>query len=178
MSFSNSDLVKMFPAALRQDALKLASALPNVALASDTFSVEIGSEIVQIPYRVYHDPAFIHSSHLTPTQNELLACVLTRHHSGFVREEHLARILDSKHEWVPPFVVQLVGEYVFEITRSIRDNLGRLDSELYREFLTRNPAFYQRTKERVMSYWNCYYRGQPEAEYPGFQVLEFLDRLI
>jgi hypothetical protein len=140
--------------------------------------VNIGSETVAIPDRIYHDPALIHSEHLSQTQNELLACLLTRHHSGFVREENLNMILDSNHEWVPPFVVQLVGEYVVEIIESIRDNIDRLDPDVYRAFLTRNPAFYKTTKDRVVSYWNCYYRSQQKGDYAGFQVLEALDRLI
>jgi hypothetical protein len=61
--------------------------------------VNIGPEAVGIPYRIYHDPALIHSERLTRTQSELLSCLLTRHHSGFVREENLQMILDSNHEW-------------------------------------------------------------------------------
>jgi hypothetical protein len=79
---------------------------------------------------------------------------------------------------VPPFIIQLVGEYVIEIIRSIRDNIDRLDPNLYRAFLTRNPAFYQTTKQRVASYWNCFHRDQQRADYAGVQVLEAFDRLI
>jgi hypothetical protein len=178
MGFSNSDLVGVFPASVRNDVFELISALPEAALASDTFSVKIGAEVVQIPFRIYHDPALVQSSRLTPTQNELLACLLTRHHSGFVREENLRRILTSNHEWVPPFVVQLSGEYVFEILCLIRDNIHLLDAALYRTFLTQNLAYYRTTKSRVMSYWNCYHRDQRRADYAGFQVLESFDRLL
>jgi len=47
----------------------------------------------------------------------------------------------------------------------------------YRAFLTKNPAFYQTTKERVLRYWNCYHREERNENYAGFEVLEFLDRL-
>jgi hypothetical protein len=178
MNTSNSSLVTAFPAALRDDALVSISTLPEAAPAAHTFSVSIGSEVVEIPYRIYHDPALIHRERLTRTQDELLSCLLTRHHSGLVRQENLKRILDSNHEWVPPFILQLVGEYVIEIIRSVQDNFDRLDVNLYRAFLTRNPAFYQTTKDRVASYWNCYHRGQQKADYAGFQVLEAFDRLL
>jgi hypothetical protein len=178
MNSSNSSLVKAFPAALRHDALVSLSTLPEAPPPSHTFCVNIGSETVEVPYRIYHDPALIHSEHLTRTQDELLSCLLTRHHSGFVRQENLKRILDSNHEWVPPFIVHLVGEYVIEIVCSIRDNFDRLDASVYRAFLTSNPAFYQTTKDRVVSYWNCYYRDQQRADYAGFQVLEAFDRLL
>lgn len=177
MSCDISDLLKAFPAALRDDALKLISALPETALSPNGFSAEIGEDTVSIPYRIYHDPALIDSASLTQTQHELLACLLTRHHSGFIREEYLPKILGCNHEWVPPFVVQLVGEYVVEIIRAISDGIHNLDPDLYRAFLTRNPAFYKTTKQRVLSYWNCYYRAERKEDYAGFQVLEFFDHL-
>jgi hypothetical protein len=178
MISSNLDLVTGFPAPLRDDVLAVISALPETELSSQTFSVDIGSEAVAIPYRIYHDPTSVHSKSLTRTQNELLACLLTRHHNGFIREENLDRILDSNHEWVPPFVVQLLGEYVIEIIEAIRDNIYRLDSNAYGAFLTRNPLFYRTTKDRVASYWNCYYRHQQKKDYAGFHVIEALNRLI
>ena len=122
-------MVKAFPAALRDDALRVVSALPNAPLATYDFSVEIRKETICAPYRIYHDPAQIDFDCLTQTQINLLACLLTRHHSGFVREEYLSTILGRNEEWVPPFVVQLAGEYVIEIIRLIRNNLHRLDPE-------------------------------------------------
>jgi len=177
MSCDNSGLLRAFPAALREDALKLISVLPETSLSAHSFSVEIGEDTVSIPYRIYHDPALIDSASLTQTQDELLACLLTRHHSGFVREEYLPKVLGCNHEWAPPFVVQLVGEYVVEIIRAIGDGIDHLDPGLYRTFLIRNPAFYETTKQRVMSYWNCYHRAERRGDYAGFRVLEFFDHL-
>lgn len=178
MNCGNSDLINAFPAALRDDVLRVISALPNTPLAAHSFSVEIGKETLWIPNRIYHDPTLIDLGSLTPTQMELLACLLTRHHSGFVREEYLSSILGFNEEWVPPFVLQLVGEYVIEIIRLIRDNLDRPDPEIYGQFLIHNPAFYRTTKSRVLSYWDCYYRGERREQYAGFQVLEYFDQLI
>lgn len=177
MSSVNLDLVKAFPVALRDDALKLVSELPEPPHTAYSFSVEVGQDTVWIPYRIYHDPAEIDSTSLSRIQSELLACLLTRHHSGFVRAKHVPEILDSSHEWVPPFVVQLVGEYVIEIISSIRDSLDRLDAQAYREFLGRNSAFYETIKKRVQSYWDCYHRGERKEDYAAFQVLEFFDGL-
>lgn len=178
MSFTNSDLIIAFPKVLRDDALKVISALPEDSLTAKSFSVEIGEETLWIPYRIYHDPADIDFDCLTQTQSEILACLLTRHHNGFVREQYLSSILDCNYEWMPPFIVQLVGEYVIEIVCSIRDSVHRLDPELYRRFLIHNPAFYGTTKRRVQSYWNCYHRGKRREDYSGFQLLEYFDRLV
>lgn len=177
MSLPDAELEKAFPAALREDALRMISALPEASSTAGAFSAEIGEEIVWIPFRIYHDPTLIDASRLTGTQRDLLACLLTRHHSGFVRAEYLSRIINCNREWIPPFVVQLVGEYVIEIIRSIRSGIPHLDREVYGEFLMRNPAFYQRTKERVLSYWDCYHRGERREDYAGFEVLDFFDSL-
>ena len=177
MSDNNLELVNAFPAGIRDDAMKVVSALPNSSHRAHSFSVMIGEEMVSIPYRIYHDPAQIDSTDLSRTQHNLLACLLTRHHSGFTREENLTTILGSIYNWVPPFIVQLLGEYVIEILGTIRDNLDLLDAKIYGEFLIHNPAFYRKTKERVQSYWNCYYRGENKKDYAGFQIMEFFDRL-
>ncbi len=178
MSYNNSDLANAFPASVRDDALKAVSILPQPSWNSEVFSVFVSGETVSIPCRIYHDPALIDPTRLTSVQAELLECVLTRHRSGFVREEHLANILPANHEWVPPFVIQLVGEYVIEILQLVQRNLYHLDPQLYRAFLKQNPCFFALTKQRAISYWNCYHRRRRREDYPGFQIIEFLDHLL
>lgn len=178
MSPDNSDLVKAFPESVREDAVLLTSALPKPRLTADTFSVFVGNELLQIPSRVYHEVGRIDSALLTGVQSELLDCLLTRHHDGHVREAHLRKILGRKHEWIPPFVVQLVGEYVIEILSAIRDGLHELDHDLYRAFLISNPAFFKLTKQRVASYRNCYYPCVRVGDYVGFEIVRFFDSLI
>lgn len=178
MSEDNADLGLAFPASVRDEALRMAAALPESSLKTDPFSVHIGGETILIPYRVYHDPALINSAVLTPLQAELLDCLLTRHHNGFVREKHLKNIVHSTHEWIPPFLVQLVGEYVVEILNEIWKNAGDLDPRLYGQFLRENALFFALTKQRVVSYWDCYYRRQPKEHYAGFKITELFDRFV
>ncbi len=40
---------------------------------------------------------------------------MTRHHNGFFREKYLKQIIKSKEKWVTPFIILLIGKYVFEI---------------------------------------------------------------
>jgi hypothetical protein len=178
VTYNNYDLANAFPAFLRDDALEVISVLPQPSWSTTSFDVCVSGETVSIPYRVYHDPAHIDPARLTARQLELLDCLLTRHDDGFVRERHLARILYSNSEWIPPFVVQLLSEYVIEIVQSVRTNLHHLDPRLYRSFLRANPRFFALTKQRVISYWDCYHRGQRREDYPGFQIVEFLDQLV
>jgi hypothetical protein len=176
MSSANLNLIEAFPRAVRADALAAISVLPEVSTTSYAFSVSVGPETLTIPYRIYHDPILIQPRELTGTQALLLSCLLTRHHDGFIREQHLKKILASKEAWIPPFVVQLVGEYVVETINEIRDGLNRLDPGLYGSFLRQNPAFYKLTRQRVLSYWNCYYYDRAKTEYAGFRVLEAFER--
>ena len=133
---------------------------------------------MSIPDRIYHDPGLIDRAPFTPVQVELLDCLLTRHHDGFVRDEHLAKILCSSHFWVPAFVVSLVGEHVIEILQRIRDGIQGVDPQPYHKFLMDNPDFYLITKQRVLSYWDCYYKSQRREDYPGFQIVEYFERVM
>jgi hypothetical protein len=177
MSYDNSDLVRAFPAAVQDDVLRVVASLPQLSSNTEPFRVSVEGEGVFIPYRVYLDLAMIDRARLTPLQDELLDCLLTRHHSGFVREKHLRNIVSSNQVWIPPFVVQLVGEYVIEILDAIRDNLHNLNPQLYRRFLLDNPMFVALTKQRVASYWNCYHRAYRREDYAGSQIVEFLGHL-
>jgi hypothetical protein len=87
-------------------------------------------------------------------------------------------VISLNHIWIPPFVVQLVGEYVIEILHVIRRNLNHLDTSIYERFLRTNPELLATTKQRVISYWNCYYRECRREEYVGFQLLDFLQSLV
>jgi len=178
MDHTNADLIRAFPEALRQDALRVVSSFPEPSSTSERFSVRLRMETVLIPERIYHDLALIDSTPLTPVQVELLDGLLTRHHNGFVREEHLAKIVGSNRSWIPAFVIRLVGEYVIEILHLIRNNLQNFDPQLYRTFLADNPDFYAITKQRVVSYWYCYYRQLRREDYPGFQILKYFESLV
>ena len=131
-----------------------------------------------MPYRIYHNPALIDTAPLTSLQRELVDCLLTRHNDGLVRQEHLTRIICSNHVWIPPFVVQLAGEYVIEILHVIHDNLKNLDASIYKQFLEMNREFLSLTEQRVASYWNCYYGNYRRDEYVGFKLVDFFKSLV
>jgi hypothetical protein len=174
---SSDDVANAFPACVRDDARVAASTFPATRVLTGGFSVRVGNEIVILPSRIHNDPALIDLARLTDLQREFVDCLLTRHTDGVVREQHLARIIGSRHVWVPPFVIQLVGEYVVEILRVIYKNLHKLDPLVYASFLHDNQEFFSLTEARVNSYWNCYHRDQKREEYVGFQLLEFFRSL-
>jgi hypothetical protein len=175
---TNIALVNAFPAVLRDSAVRAVSVLPENPHSSQIFPVRVADESVALPYRIYHNPALIDRASLSSIEAELVDCLLTRHHDGLVREEHLRRIISRDHIWIPPFVVQLAGEYVVEILQVIQQNLKLLNTTMYTQFLRTNPELLARTKQRVASYWNCYYRNSRREDYVGFRVLDFFESLI
>lgn len=171
------ELASAFPASLRQDALEACTTLPAVRALGRDFSIRLRDGVVRIPYRLHLDTTFIHVDFLTSLQKEIIDCLLTRHSNGFTRQRHLARIVGLSRNWIPPFVVQLAGEYVVEILDVICQSLPLLDTALYKEFLCSNPAFLDRTEQRITSYWDCYYRNVKREDYVGFKILGFLRSL-
>ncbi len=167
-----------FPGRLARQCSSCAVGVSQNPHQSKTFSARVADQIVVLPDRIYHDPALIDTVPLNTVQKELVDCLLTRHHDGLVREKHLTGIISRNHIWIPPFVVQLAGEYVIEILQVIRHNLSLLDASIYGEFLRTNPELFAVTKQRVASYWDCYYRNCRREEYVGFQVLDFLQSLV
>lgn len=175
---TNSELVYAFPSHCRNEVASLAGALPKPDLTAHSFSALVDGEEVRIPYRIYLDVSQIDRAPLNMTQIEILDCLLTRHHDGYVREEYLKKILGRNQSWIPPFVIRLLGEYVIEILNLIRDGLDLIDHDLYRTFLLANPEFFQITKQRVFSYRACYYATFKRNNYVGFEIVNFLDGLV
>lgn len=167
------ELVRAFPANLRQDALRACAAMPAAQRLGQSFSVKVRDESVTIPGRLHFNPDLIRFNALSPQEREIVDCLLTRNSDGFVREQHLARIISLSRFWIPPFVVQLAGEPVVEILNVVYRSLPALDTAIYGEFIQNNPKFLDLTSQRVASYWNCYYPNETRQEYVGYKILEF-----
>lgn len=172
-----AELARAFPQRYTNDALMSVSVLSENRFSNrwQSFPLQVGTEFISIPHRIYYAPPSLQINQLTPLQCEILDCLFTRHHDGFVRQARLTRIILSKAPWIPCFVVPLVGEYVVEILRVIHGNLNHLESALYARFVRENSGFFALTEQRVISYWNCYYRWSiKRSEYPGFLILDYL----
>ena len=166
-----------FPHAL---ATQLDDAIAIIPTADRSLSpdcigpVSIEGERLDIPFRIYSpDPGADSVGALVDTPRLILSSLYTRHHDGFVREKYLSALLSSTSVWVPPFVLQLVAEYVIEISERIVSQLDSLDRDLYSQFACENPEFLDLARQRIVSYWQCYYLGRfPRLRgYPCFQIL-------
>lgn len=171
-----------FPSHLHPEVDNLSARLDLTSTPVPThfLSVRVGNEILEIPYRIYLNEANLSKAEgLVAIQSKILFCMCTRHHDGRIREQSLRRIILSKNDWVAPYVFLLSGEYIREILDLILQNLNELDINIYREFVSANPDLYKKTRQRMVSYWNCYYRHEyPDpGEYAGFRLFKFFDNL-
>lgn len=180
MPRSRDELAHAFPFAVCKDALAALSVLSENRYSTrwKPFSLRLGNELISIPDRIYYDPPILQTVRLNRLESELLDCLFTRHHDGFVRQKHLARIIQSQNIWIPCFVIPLIGEYVVEIIRVVQENLPGLKASVYADFVRANPDFLALTEQRVISYWDCYYRSIKREKYPGFVVLDFFKSIV
>jgi hypothetical protein len=169
-----SPLAAAFPAELSSEVTVVADLIrPNTATHPGS-SVVVRGESLNIPYRIHHDCDDMLFPRLNEVQAAIYACVLTRHHDGHVRQSHIERLITSSEPWVAPFVVHLCGEYVVEILAVIEANLSSMDQRVYGVFFRENATFLKRTHDRMVSYWDCYYRWlyKRKLDYVGFRIFE------
>jgi hypothetical protein len=180
-----AELSRAFPHALRADVARVSAVLPEATHPLfRPFSVVLGAKSLSIPQRVYFpDPFRAVLERLSSTQRLILHCIYTRHHDGYVREQHLLPVLEAAPGWAAPFVLQLLGEYVIEIHDALLANIETVAGDSYRHFADQNPSFVALTKSRIVSYWTCYYRWSRYAgarvypdlfKYPAYQVADAL----
>ena len=153
-------------------------------------TVTIGNDAVKIPSRIYYNPPYaLSDSKFTNAEREILSCIFSRHHHGFVRQKAIQNILASNSYWTTPYIVMAMGEYVVEILSDIDNNFEAIDRVNLISFIRQNPKFYSRTCSRISSYWGCYYRQQfpkkrngirvaKEERYVGFRLLDRIDKLV
>lgn len=183
-SDSSESLASAFPRELAGDLQAVLAVVPvHRLLPAASFSVVVQGQQVTIPGRIYNDePSADTVATLSTRQRQLLHCLYSRHCDGRVRQRHLEKVISSTEPWVVPFVLQSVGEYVLEILVIIREGLRDLATPgthgqlAYGRFILDNPAFFDRSQRRVVSYWNCYYRAAYTdfRSYPGCTLLDLL----
>jgi hypothetical protein len=156
------------------------------------FDITFEKNTLSIPARIYTDEGQLNKlAKLTTKQKEIVYCLYSRHHDGFVRERCLKEFILSSNLYTAPYILQLLGEYVIEIIDVIYQNREGLDKHNLITYILENPEHYERTKQRVYSYWDCYYRrvypkykrgvkpkGQTYLDYPGIKMIKYINALL
>ncbi|MFT5286552.1 MAG: hypothetical protein ACI8TQ_002722 [Planctomycetota bacterium] len=169
-------MVLAFPEHLREQAFKTIEFMrPTRIPPRFGFHVNLDGETLHLPERIYN-PAVARAERFGRALPLIPYCLYTRHNDGYVRQRHLIKLLRAEEPWIVPFVLRLVGEYVVEILEVLHEHRDVLGGEQYAEFTDQNPEFVALTKQRIVSYWDLYYRERfPEfSKYPGFSVADHL----
>lgn len=169
-----------FPNELRSQS---EAALSALRLSSEYdygyFLVTVLGETLLMPSRALSPSGKPNLSGLSLQERQMAQCMLTRSTDGFERQAALREVLPINEPWSIPFVIALVGEYVIEIIDDIHAAVPGFEREVVATFIGENPQFYELTRARVASYWNCYYRGRfKRGDYVGFKLLQELDALV
>ena len=172
--FQSSPLLAAFPKALRSDVTVVTDLIRPSTTDHPGAAVVVRRELLNIPYRIHHECDDTLFARLNSAQAAIYAFVLTRHLDGHVRQRHIGRLVNSAEPWIAPFIVKLCGEYVIEILAEIEAQLQSMDQCVYEAFFRENPVFTKRTYDRMISYWDCYYRWlyKRKLDYAGFRVFE------
>lgn len=116
-------------------------------------------ELLNIPYRIYfNEPDTEEENNLTDVQKVILNCIFLRHFDGYLRQRRLEKIVDKSEEWIIPYTIQLLGEYVFEILEVLDKHINSNNIGNYVKFARENPKYWPKIESRMISYWNAYYR--------------------
>ena len=174
-------LKNAFPKQLMSDINFLASKInaKSEHLAHWGYEIYIEGENIEIPSRIYWDESKLKVNGLNDSHKMIIACILTRHNNGYVREKNLEKLIVSDQYWTIPYIIQLLGEYVIELLELVWNKFDSINKENLVKFITENETYWFKTKQRIASYWDCYhrYKGKPKSDYIGFKLIERIENL-
>ncbi|RXJ86398.1 hypothetical protein [Arcobacter sp. CECT 8985] len=164
-------IYKSFPKKLELDVKQVIKILPINKPVTNCLGVEISyiheigeqveleTELITINSRIYFDePNLLKEERLTSQQKKILNCLYTRHSDGYVRQKRIENLLGLDDYFIIPFMISNAGSYLIEILNIINENINESNVKSYIEFIQENPSYWRLTKDRIVSYWNEFYR--------------------
>lgn len=121
----------------------------------------VKGDIISFPYRIYYKDVFEKSiGRFSPTQQLIYHCMFSRHHNGFTREKHIDAILllDEIPYCAFPYIIKVSDEYVIKILECVYGHLYQRNNNELKLFCIDNLASFCVSHDRMVSYWNEYYR--------------------
>lgn len=176
-------LLMGFPKTLRREVIVVSKLMSLINTSygcipyqtEQRITVNVMDEIIQFPDRVYYlKLSKILIGSLSHTQQIITYCIYTRSNDGYTRQKAAEKLLNLNKipYWTLPYIFKLCDEYVIEIIELIAANINRLDSSEIKMFVNENKAFLRLGYDRMISYWNCYYRSMYPSikEYVGYKL--------
>lgn len=163
-----------FPNYLSVDVTKIIELLPkktysnvNIGMSEDVIQYFQDDNVIRFPYRIYYvDNLEEVIDSLSERQKMILHCIYSRSCDGHVRQKHINSLLQMDYEdWAIPYIVKICDEYVVDILEMTYDILKEQDTERIKKFCIENREEFCKSYNRMISYWNEYYR----SEHTNFQ---------
>lgn len=163
-----------FPNYLRDDVTTVVGKIPHktynnvtIGVSEDTFQYFQDNKVIRFPYRTYYnDISDEVKENFSQRQKMILHCIYSRSCDGFVRQKHIYSLLQMDYEdWAIPYIVKICDEYVVEILEMTYDILKEQDTERIKGFCLENIVPFCKSYNRMISYWNEFYR----YKYTNFQ---------
>lgn len=134
-----------------------------------------GQEIT-FPYRLYYVDDIVGTGEsFTPNQKVIYHCLFSRSCDGFVREKHIRELLSAElPAWAIPYILKVCDEYVVEILELVFAFLKDKDTSLYKKVCQKNSQQFLYSHDRMISYWNEFYRKNCESyrQYVGYRLFK------
>jgi len=169
-------IMNSFPENLKSEVSDVCKIIPLEAkfkldlISSNSYAILVNGEKLKIPARIYfNEPKEETEKRLTDRQKDILNCLYTRHHNGYIREKRLKKLSEKPEKWKIPFLVQLLGEYIYELFPIIDKKVNDNTLAFYKAFIDENPKYWKQTESRMASYWNEYYRYR----FPNLKDIDF-----
>ena len=148
----------------------------NNLISDDYQCFNINSEILKIYSRIYfNEPNIEYELELNELQKSILNCIYLKHCDGYIRHRRLTQLANTNNYFQIPFIFQLLGEYVIELLEEVDKHIIEKNKNEYCHFILENKKYWEKTKSRVISYWNAYYRNNQLKEYIGMQIVKRLE---
>ncbi len=189
MPFSNEKteidiarIVRCFPAELEdhvREVVRILAIEKGGFIHAASYTVQFQGKQFEFPYRVYfNEPKNTLEKNLSEEHKIILDCIFLRHHNGYIRQRRLERLIDKKQSYIVPFTFQLLGECVKEILMVVDEHINENTMNDYLLFMKENPSYVEQTKNRMISYWDLYYRSEypKRKRYIGQHIFERLKK--
>lgn len=156
-----------FPKHLNEDVTTVVGMIPHktynhvtIAVSEDTIHYFQNNTVIRFPYRTYYiDSSDAVIEKLSLQQKMILHCIYSRSCDGFVRQKHFYSLLQMDYEdWAIPYIVKICDEYVVEIIELAYAILKEQDTERIKRFCLENIVPLCKSYNRMISYWNEFYR--------------------
>lgn len=132
----------------------------NISISEDEIQYFQNDYVIRFPSRIYYyDVINEDLDKLTLQQKMILHCIYSRSCNGFVRQKHLYSLLIMDYyDWAIPYIIKACDEYVIEILEMTYNILKEQDTEQIKRFCLENQKSMDKSYDRMISYWNEYYR--------------------